>query len=99
MTAHADSRPPLITRLVKAFPGFYQDNRNVLGSRDAFRKRLERRYQNGLIASGAVVETSLGVMVDPPRFWDWFLNPDADWTPRSDRDAAAHWSSKPEAAA
>jgi hypothetical protein len=88
-TAHANSRPPFVPRLVKAFPDFFEDNRNVLGTRDAFRKRLERRHENGLVASGAVVETSLGVMVDPPRFWDWLLNPGEDWTSKSDSEAAA----------
>jgi len=88
-TAYADSRPPFIPRLVKAFPDFYRANQNVLGSRDAFRKRLERRYRNGLIASGAVIDTTLGVMVDPPSFWNWFLSPDADWSPRSDSEVAA----------
>jgi len=88
-TPLADSRPPRLSRLRKAFPDFYQEHRNLLGTRDAFRKRLERRYKNGLVASGAVVETSLGVMVDPPRFWDWLLNPDEDWTSKSGSEAAA----------
>jgi hypothetical protein len=62
-----------LKRLRRAFPDFYQENRNLLGSRDAFRKRLYRRHLNGLEASGAVVPTALGLMIDPPRFREWLL--------------------------
>jgi len=64
-----------LKRLRRAIPDFYAENRNLLGSKDAFRKRLERRQANGLAASGAVVETALGLMIDPPKFRAWLLQP------------------------
>ncbi len=63
-----------LRRLRKA-RAYYQEHRHLLGSPDAWRKRLERRHTNGLLTSGAVVETSLGLMIDPPRFRMWLLTP------------------------
>ncbi len=54
---------------------YYEEHRHLLGSPDAWRKRLERRQANGLLAAGAVVETSLGLMIDPLRFRIWLLTP------------------------
>lgn len=64
-----------VRRLRRAFPNFYETHRNILGSKDAFRKRLERRHLNGLAECGAVVETAIGLMIDPPRFRAWLLEP------------------------
>jgi hypothetical protein len=77
MDAMAESSNPArnLKRLRRAFPDFYQENRNLLGSRDAFRKRLARRHINGMAAAGAVVETALGLMIDPPQFRSWLLRP------------------------
>jgi len=54
---------------------FYKRNRNLFSSHQAFRKQLERRQANGLAAAGAVVETSLGLMIDPEKFHVWLLRP------------------------
>jgi hypothetical protein len=54
---------------------FFDQNQNLFASRDAFRKQLERRHFNGLTTSGAVVETAMGLMIDPSRFISWLLRP------------------------
>ncbi|HWG75370.1 MAG TPA: hypothetical protein VN660_01080 [Steroidobacteraceae bacterium] len=54
---------------------FFTQNQNLFASREAFRKQLERRYSNGLAADGAVVETAVGLLIDPPRFTCWLLQP------------------------
>ena len=57
-------------------PGtFYERNRNLFTSHEAYRKQLERRQSNGLAAAGAVIETSLGLMIDPEKFRIWLLRP------------------------
>ena len=68
-----------LKRLAKA-PAFFRRNRNLFKTYEAFRKQLERRRSNGLAASGAVVDTALGLMVDPTRFRDWLLTP--NWRDR-----------------
>lgn len=45
------------------------------GTYEAIRKRIARRRDNGLLASGAVVETNLGNLVDANKFADWALQP------------------------
>jgi hypothetical protein len=86
-TANLTCQPPQVRHLqrLRRAPEFYQENRNLLGSRDAFRKRLERRDLNGLAASGAVLETALGLMIDPTRFRQWLFTPNGV----SDDEAAA----------
>lgn len=66
--------PKALRRLRRA-RDFYNDNRNLLGTHDAFRKRLERRETNGLSAAGAVIESQLGLLVDPVKFREWLLRP------------------------
>jgi hypothetical protein len=67
---------PNLKQLCKA-PTFYRRNKNLFSSYEAFRKQLTRRQVNGLADSGAVVATSLGLMVDPPRFQTWLLAPNS----------------------
>jgi hypothetical protein len=71
---HTDPKHLRLQRLRRA-SDFFEENRALFGSRDAFRKRLERRELNGLTASGAVLETSLGLMIDSARFRAWLLAP------------------------
>jgi hypothetical protein len=73
-TTQTDLKHLRLQRLRRA-SDFYDENRGLFSSRDAFRKRLERRELNGLAASGAVLETNLGLMIDPPRFRTWLLSP------------------------
>jgi predicted alpha/beta hydrolase len=61
-----------VKRLCKA-PSFYRRHENLFASYAAYRKYLERRHRNGLLTSGAVVETPLGLMVDPSNFQAWLL--------------------------
>ena len=61
-----------VKRLCKA-PSFYRRHENLFASYAAYRKYLERRHRNGLVAAGAVVETPLGLMIDPPNFCAWLL--------------------------
>ena len=63
-----------VKRLCKA-PSFYRRHENLFASYAAYRKYLDRRHRNGLITSGAVVETPLGLMVDPLSFRAWLLDP------------------------
>lgn len=44
----------------------------------ALRYHLDRRHENGLVECGAVVETSLGLRIDPERFPAWLLSPKQD---------------------
>lgn len=37
----------------------------------ALRYHITRRHANGLVASGAVVETPIGLRIDPERFEIW----------------------------
>lgn len=39
----------------------------------ALRYHLTRRHANGLIAAGAVVETPIGLRIDPERFRVWMF--------------------------
>jgi hypothetical protein len=69
---------------------FRRAHRSLFNTDSALWKHLGRRRENGLLESGAVVETALGLRIDPERFRTWFLN-----TPRrglrstSNADAAA----------
>ncbi len=68
------NQAPDLSQLRKAYC-FYEQNPNLFTSRESFRKKLERRHSNGLIASGAVIESALGLLVDPLRFSSWLLHP------------------------
>jgi hypothetical protein len=46
-----------------------------IASYGAFRHYLWRRHANGLVASGAVVETRVGLLIHPKRFQSWVLTP------------------------
>ena len=54
---------------------FFAANRNLFASYEAFRKQLERRRLNGLAASGAVVDTRLGLMLHSERYQAWLMQP------------------------
>ncbi len=40
---------------------------------ESLRYHLTRRRVNGLVEAGAVVETPLGLRIDPERFQQWML--------------------------
>ena len=50
---------------------FQRRNPDVFNTYSALRYHLDRRYSNGLIDSGAVIETKLGMRIDPQRFESW----------------------------
>jgi hypothetical protein len=53
---------------------FWLDHRDEIPLRtfSALRYHLEKRHQNGLISSGAVVESPFGLLIRPTRFLgDW----------------------------
>lgn len=52
---------------------FYDEHRNLFTSYKAFRYRLEARASNGLIKSGAVVDTPFGPLIDPEAFRQFLL--------------------------
>jgi hypothetical protein len=45
------------------------------GTYEAIRKRIQKRYSNGLVAAGAVVETAYGKFVDPSKYAAWVMRP------------------------
>lgn len=75
------------TRLQRPTP-FFEGNRNLFTSWEAFRKQIERRRTNGMAPAGAVIETSLGLMIDPERFHVWLLKPTAYRQRRAEARAA-----------
>jgi hypothetical protein len=46
---------------------------DVFNTYAALRYHLDHRRENGLVESGAVVETALGLRIDGERFPVWFL--------------------------
>jgi hypothetical protein len=68
---------------------FFARNRNLFPSEESFKKRLERRHSNGLASIGAVIETSLGLMINGAKFKEWLLRPDEFYARRRHREAAA----------
>jgi hypothetical protein len=54
---------------------FWRANRRRLpfNTFSAFKYHLERRHRNGLVESGAVVESPLGNLINPARFDKWLL--------------------------
>jgi hypothetical protein len=54
---------------------FFDRNRNLFRSYEAFRKQLQRRQSNGLAAAGAVFDTRLGVMLHSGNYRDWLMRP------------------------
>jgi len=52
---------------------FQREHTDVFRTYAALRYHLDRRDCNGLLASGAVVETALGLRIDEERFPVWFL--------------------------
>jgi hypothetical protein len=68
---------------------FFAANRNLFASYDAFRKQLERRRWNGLAASGAVVDTRLGLMLQPHRYSLWLMQPRKCHVPRGNFECRA----------
>jgi hypothetical protein len=61
---------------------FFVSNRNLFASYEAFRKQLERRQSNGLASSGAVVDTRLGLMLQPRQYCLWLFQPREYRAPR-----------------
>lgn len=53
---------------------FRQEYPTLFRTDASIRWHIHRRNQNGLVASGAVVETALGIRIDAERFLDWLLN-------------------------
>jgi hypothetical protein len=41
----------------------------------ALRYHLDRRHENGLVASGAVIESRVGLLIAPAQFERWLLSP------------------------
>jgi hypothetical protein len=57
-------------------PGdFWHTHRRELPIRSygALRYHLERRRENGLVQSGAVIESPIGLLIAPERFEQWLL--------------------------
>jgi hypothetical protein len=55
-------------------PGeFHKRNPRVFRTYSALRKYLDKRHENGLITSGAVIETPLGLRIDAAKFEAWML--------------------------
>ena len=52
---------------------FQRRNREFFNTYSALRYYLDRRHENGLIESGAVIETPLGLRIDIERFPAWLL--------------------------
>ena len=64
-------------------PSLFQSrNRDVFRTLAALRRRLDMRRENGLISSGAVIESPVGLLIDEAKFVDWLTgqngNPDAN---------------------
>jgi hypothetical protein len=68
--ADADGTPRKFWR-ARAFAAHHPQ----LGSFDALRKRIERRELNGLAASGAIVESRFGFLIDRDKYQRWLLTP------------------------
>lgn len=52
---------------------FQRRNRDWFRTYANLRYHLDRRQTNGLLSSGAVVETRLGLRIDPEKFPAWLL--------------------------
>jgi hypothetical protein len=52
---------------------FQRRNPDLFNTYSAMRYYLDRRHENGLVESGAVVETALGLRINEERFPVWFL--------------------------
>jgi hypothetical protein len=52
---------------------FQRNHRDLFRTYTSLRYHLDRRHQNGLLQSGAVVETRLGLRIVPDKFPDWLL--------------------------
>lgn len=63
-----------IDRLVKPSK-FRREYPRLFPTDGALWHHLHRRNLNGLTEAGAVVETSLGIRVDPENFLTWVMNP------------------------
>ena len=57
---------------------FYEQHAHLFPSYGAFRKQLARRRSNGLLASGVVVESELGLLIDARQFESWLLRHSKD---------------------
>ena len=64
-------------------PGeFQRHNRQLFRTYSALRYHLDRRHTNGLIEAEAVIESPLGLLINPTKFHGWLLGR------KSSRDAA-----------
>ena len=55
-------------------PGeFQRANNRLFRTYSALRYHLDRRGDNGLLDCGAVVESPLGLLIDPAKFECWLL--------------------------
>jgi hypothetical protein len=55
-------------------PGAYhRRTRRVFKTYSALRYYLDHRAENGLLEAGAVIESPLGLLIDPERFDSWVL--------------------------
>ena len=52
---------------------FQRRNSDVFNTYSSLRYHLERRHENGLVETGVVVETKLGLRIVPEKFPAWFL--------------------------
>jgi hypothetical protein len=65
------------TPLLRKPSDFWQTHGRELPIRSyvAFRRHLDRRRENGLVQSGAVVESPIGLLIQPAQFERWLLTP------------------------
>jgi hypothetical protein len=64
---------------------FQRRNPDVFNTYSALRYHLDKRHHNGLVQSGAVVETALGLRINTERFPAWFMGKG----PHQNQDVAA----------
>jgi hypothetical protein len=64
----SDMLPTLVRPL-----DFQRRNRDIFRTYSAFRYYLDHRHENGLVASGAIIETAVGLRVVPEKFPGWLL--------------------------
>jgi hypothetical protein len=72
-TVTSDLTTQCLARL-KRPADFQRTYPNIFRTDSALRYHLSRRHTNGLLAAGAVVETRLGLRIDPPALIDWVFD-------------------------
>jgi hypothetical protein len=66
---------------------FQREHTDLFRTYSALRYYLDRRHENGLLATGAVVETALGLRVDEQRFPVWLMGSSQSTQPAGDEAA------------